>query len=134
MIPTLLEKNATADRVCAVADYWKCAPELVLRLTQLACLFPAFTFSIIDGYRTAEQQEAYGRTADHLSTHRTLPATGADVRIRKNGQQPSDQEKRDIGAGAEAIGLRWGGGARRVNGIPEGVEWQHFDLGPRLQN
>jgi len=92
-----------------------------------------FPIQIISGYRTAEQQEQLkregARTApDELSTHRSCPATGADLWPEVT---PTNPVKATLGTNARLVGLRWGGGSDvdPQTGIPS--DWNHFDLGPR---
>lgn len=124
----------TYDDCLLFCTKWKIDPTLALKLFQVAAALP-FPISIISGYRTeASQRELLARpdtTAApvHLSTHTSCPATGADVRV--DLPTVTDAHKRAFGAAAERVGLRWGGGARRENGIPAGSEWAHVDLGPR---
>jgi uncharacterized protein YcbK (DUF882 family) len=134
LIPQLIEVNADASRICDLSIRWQVAPELAVKLFLLAASLP-FSLSIISGYRSPEHQEklrrdpSSGAAPVHLSTHTSCPATGADVRV--NGIAVDDQVKLTIGRAAERLGLRWGGGASRVNGIPIGNEWAHVDMGPR---
>ena len=134
MIPTRLRADADAAAICNLAVQWRIDARLAYGLHDMARLLP-FPISIISGYRTAEEQSALLRdpsktaAADHLSTHRSCPATGADIRVQ--GTQLTDEVKRQVGRAAQMVGLRWGGGARRENGIPVGNEWAHVDLGPR---
>ena len=124
------DRNQKTSLCLNIACRWAVAVELAARIVAMAVLLP-FRVQIISGYRTAaEQARQYaGAAPDHLSTHRSNPATGADLRPLVD--QVNDDTKRAIGRAAEAVGLRWGGGAQRVNGIPVGNEWAHVDLGPR---
>jgi len=88
---------------------------------------------VISGFRTRREQDALrarGRPAapDHLSTHRTYPATGADISI---GMVPTDTQKAIFGRIVVFNGLRWGGGSPvdPQTGIPS--DWNHVDTGPR---
>jgi len=87
---------------------------------------------IVSGYRTRAEQAALGRQGrptapDSLSTHRSCPATGADVWI---GFLPVVTKKHIWGRILFLNGLRWGGGSPLDNNaIP--LDWQHVDLGPR---
>jgi hypothetical protein len=114
---------------------WGIAPELAIRLMLTADNFRARTgagLRIISGFRSSGEQAELDRAgrpaaADELSTHRTCPATGADV-------QPelavTTSVKVLLGEAAMMSGLRWGGGGPRSDdGIP--VDWNHLDLGPR---
>ncbi len=132
-LPQSLE-GASCEELCS---RWTIAPELGARLVHLQALWSERygalgSLSIVSGYRTAEQQEALeleGRPAapDHLSTHRSCPATGADLRLPI---EPDDFAKVELGRLAWQAGLRWGGGSPTDEmGIP--TDWNHFDLGPR---
>jgi len=116
---------------------WLITPELAVRLLDLERLwvdrFPGIGgLSIISGHRTREEQEQLeleGRPAaeDRLSTHRSCPATGADVRLPL---EADDYVKAELGRLCLLAGLRWGGGSPKSSlGIP--VDWNHVDLGPR---
>lgn len=115
---------------CSLVDRWKIHPELAQRLVQLSGFLP-FRIGVMSGYRTAEHQATYVRAGngarDDLSTHRSCPATGADLATHDD----SWETRVTLGRMAETLGLRWGGGAPRQNGVPIGVEWRHVDLGPR---
>ncbi len=114
------------------------APLLAERLGMMERIFRDMTdrsLTGISGFRTKAEQEALrarGRPAapDELSTHRTCPATGADLRM--NGL-PTTPLKKAFGEAAILSGLRWGGGSSRDpdTGIPS--DWNHVDLGPRSQ-
>lgn len=111
---------------------WKISCELAERLIDMAGRLP-FGVSIISGYREPEEQEALrqrGRPAapDHLSTHRTCPATGADLQV---DVAVVPAVKATFGRAAVEAGLRWGGGSPvdPETGIPS--DWNHVDLGPR---
>lgn len=88
---------------------------------------------IISGYRSRADQERLRREGrptapDELSTHRTCPASGVDIRVR--GVLPSPDVKMKVGVAAGLAGLRWGGGSTPDSeGIPS--DWNHLDLGPR---
>ena len=133
MIPTRIAPEANCERIAGLASQWKLDAVLALKLHLLAPQLP-FGISIISDYRTADEQAALakkpGVTAarDDLSTHRSCPPTGADIKVHV---PLTDAVKRKIGAAAAQVGLRWGGGARRENGIPIGNEWAHLDMGPR---
>lgn len=112
-------------------------PELAARLIHLEELWEQrFPFSssirVISGYRTAEQQrdlELQGRpaAADMRSTHRSCPATGADLQLPL---AVTANVKAELGHLAILAGLRWGGGSTLDDtGLP--VDWNHVDLGPR---
>lgn len=132
MIASRLAPDADAERVVALAEQWRISCELAVRLHLLARALP-FDISIISGYRTAEEQlelEAAGRPTapDELSTHRSCPATGADLRV---GVAVTDAVKATLGREAITVGLRWGGGSPidPRTGIPS--DWNHVDLGRR---
>lgn len=129
----LLDRNADADVICATCSRWTISLELAVKVYLLARALP-FPVSIISGHRTAEEQRALanqGATAApvDLSNHTSCPATAVD--LRPSVPVITDEVKRAIGRAAERVGLRWGGGAQRIDGIPVGNEWRHVDLGPR---
>lgn len=118
---------------------WKLHPVLALKLARVLNEFRSRTSTEIDvmsGYRSAAEQAYLRRQGrptarDDLSTHRTCPATGADVSI---DGWADDNRKLIFGEIAMVNGLRWGGGAPRDSkGIPVDGEWAHVDLGPRGQ-
>lgn len=120
--------------VCSLVERWRVDRELASRLVHLARITP-FGLQIISGFRTKEEQEALkaqGRPTapDHLSTHRSCPATGADLLPTIAA---TNTEKAELGKNARLAGLRWGGGSPidPNTGIPS--DWNHFDLGPRAQ-
>jgi uncharacterized protein YcbK (DUF882 family) len=125
-------------RTCEhLVERWGISPELAAHLMLLNSTwerhYPGLgSLSIISGYRTREEQQELERegrpaAADHLSTHRSCPATGADLRIPL---AVDDSTKVELGRLAQLSGLRWGGGSPPdVAGIP--VDWNHVDLGPR---
>jgi len=120
----------------SLSSRWGIDPQLALRLLELEQAFeqrfPGLgSLRIISGFRTAEEQaelEREGRpaAADYLSTHRTCPATGADLALPF---EPDDYAKVELGWMVRRVGLRWGGGSALENGIPS--DWNHVDLGPR---
>lgn len=149
MLPELLGADPN-DRAawCKLAVRWKIVPELAYRLSIMAAACP-FGLNIISGYRTAEKQaelEREGRPTapDALSTHRSCPATGADL-LPVNVETSSNVVRASFGAAAVRAGLRWGGGSEltytklpanakpppgwKPVGIPK--DWNHVDLGPR---
>ena len=89
----------------------------------------------MSGYRTREEQELLeleGRPAaeDRLSTHRSCPATGADLRLPIAAD---DYTQAELGRLVYLAGMRWGGGSPKNElGIPE--DWNHVDLGPRVSS
>jgi len=126
---------------CAqLTEHWLIVPELADRLLELARAwderFPGLgSLSIISGFRTAEEQqelELSGRPAapDHISTHRTCPATGADLQLPIAAD---DYAKAEFGRLVILNGLRWGGGSP-VNELGIPADWNHVDLGPRVRS
>lgn len=119
--------------ICELADRWQIDHQLAARLFVMADYLP-FEVRIISGFRTAAEQaqlEIEGRPTapDNLSTHRSCPATGADLRV---SVAVTEAVKATFGEAAVRAGLRWGGGSRvNENGIPS--DWNHVDLGPRRQ-
>lgn len=129
MIPQLL--GADVD-VCELAGTWGISVELATRLVAMSTEVP-FSISIISGFRSREQQlelEQAGRPTapDHLSTHRSCPATGADL---WPAVAVTDTVKASLGAAARLAGLRWGGGSPIDPGTGIPLDWNHVDLGPR---
>lgn len=131
MIPVSVN-GTTCEELASRA---RITPELAVRVMLAGAYFlerSGVGLQLISGYRTAEQQaelEREGRPAapDELSTHRSCPATGADLRPEV-AVTPS--LKVILGEAAMRSGLRWGGGSPRDrDGIP--VDWNHVDLGPR---
>lgn len=119
----------------SLVDRWGIAGELAVRLMLMADNFQRRTgagLSIISGFRSSAEQrelEAAGRPAapDELSTHRSCPATGADLRPEL---AVTTSVKILFGEAAAMSGLRWGGGSPLDgDGIP--TDWNHVDLGPR---
>jgi len=90
---------------------------------------------LISGYRTRAEQAALARAGrpaapDEVSTHRSCPATGADIAL---GYLPTRVHKAIWGRIVVMNGLRWGGGgAVDDGGIP--LDWQHVDAGPRVSS
>ena len=88
--------------------------------------------TLISGYRTRAEQAELGRAgrpaaADNLSTHRSCPATGADISL---GDFPTRAQIATWGRIAVMNGLRWGGGSPVDEvGIPS--DWGHVDMGRR---
>lgn len=118
-----------------LVERWGISPELAVRLMLMADTFHRRTNSglrIISGWRSPDEQRelaAEGRPAarDDLSTHRSCPATGADL-APELAVTPS--VKLLFGEAAMMSGLRWGGGSPRDgDGLP--TDWNHVDLGPR---
>lgn len=130
-----IPKYADAQAICAFGVRWMISQELAERLHVMSALLP-YPLQMISGYRTREEQEQLereGRPAalDHLSTHRSCPATGADVWTPTVTPVPA--VKAAIGDAAQRAGMRWGGGSRPDpdTGIPS--DWNHVDLGRRTQ-
>ena len=120
---------------CVLSSEWRIATELVRRLQLSAVDFWEETrghAKIRSGYRTKAEQDELRRKGrptalDELSTHRSCPATGADIDL---GVFPTRTQKAIWGRIVMMNGLRWGGGGPSdEGGIP--VDWQHVDLGPR---
>ena len=118
---------------CVLADRWQVSQILAWNLVRMTRRLE-FGFSIISGYRTVGEQEALraaGRPTAPAgtSTHTVCPAQGVDV-------WPSiavtDVVKARLGEAAVSVGLRWGGGSPidPETGIPS--DWNHLDLGPRV--
>lgn len=117
---------------CSLVDRWTIHPRLAEALVAMTIRLP-FRFRVISGYRTAERQAELAREGrpaapDHLSTHRSCPATGVDV---WPDVEPVNTVKAMLGVAAMEQGLRWGGGSPvdPQTGIPS--DWNHLDLGPR---
>ena len=120
---------------CRQAGRWKIDGNTMRRLALSAEEFeqePRQEVSIVSGFRTFAEQEALRRAGrptapDELSTHRSCPATGADVSL---GFAPTRIQKAIWGRIVVMNGLRWGGGGPVDDGgIP--LDWQHVDRGPR---
>lgn len=132
-LPQSLEGVSCAE----LAARWQIEPVLALKLIHVNAEWmrrlPGLgALRIISGWRSAEEQrglELEGRPAapDELSTHRSCPATGADISLPIAAD---DSAKLEFGRLATLLGLRWGGGGPiDARGIP--VDWPHVDLGPR---
>lgn len=115
---------------CDLVERWRIHPTLAARIVQMSERLP-FRIGVMSGYRTEAQQDELRREGtgarDDLSTHRSCPATGADLAT----DDDSWETRVVLGRNAELLGLRWGGGAPRQNGVPVGAEWRHVDLGRR---
>jgi len=118
-----------------LVERWLIHPELARRLLELQARWGSrfnSSLRIISGYRTANEQtrlEDEGRPTapDHLSTHRTCPATGADLQLPIAAD---DYAIAEFGRAVLESGLRWGGGSSvNERGIPS--DWPHVDLGRR---
>lgn len=130
MIPETLTPTMDA---CDLARKWIITPDLATRLLDMAGRLE-FPVQIISGWRSKDVQEDLIRTGkgapDEVSTHRSCPATGADL-------WPiiavTDVVKARLGEAAFSAGLRWGGGSPPdpSTGIPS--DWNHVDLGPRAR-
>jgi len=89
---------------------------------------------IISGWRSPQEQVVLGRRGrptapDAVSTHRSCPATGADISL---GTAATRVQKAIWGRIVTMNGLRWGGGSRvTVEGAGIPSDWQHVDMGPR---
>ncbi len=121
---------------CDLAVRWRISEDLARRVELAAADYVAETrgtVTLISGFRTAEEQRRLARAGrpaarDDLSTHRSCPATGADISL---GFGATRIQKAIWGRIVTLQGLRWGGGgAVDPGGIP--VDWQHVDLGPRI--
>ena len=132
-VPQSLSGSTCEDLV----SRWQIDPRLAVKLLLLERLwewrFPRLgSLRIISGWRSYEQQrdlELEGRPAapDDVSTHRSCPATGADLALPI---AIDDYVKLELGQLVNQAGLRWGGGGPRdARGLP--VDWPHVDLGPR---
>jgi uncharacterized protein YcbK (DUF882 family) len=118
-----------------LVERWLISPQLAVRLMLMADNFHRRTsvgLKIISGFRTAAEQaelRSAGRPAaeDQRSTHRSCPATGADL----TPEMAATHTVRILfGEAAFLSGLRWGGGSGLdANGVPS--DWNHVDLGPR---
>lgn len=131
-LPQSLEGSTCEE----LAVSWQIHPHLAARLLYMDAVFRQLVgtgLRIISGWRSMVDQERLereGRPAarDDLSTHRSCPATGADLDVPV--ATVDVETKLTFGHAARAAGLRWGGGSP-VNsyGIPS--DWNHVDLGPR---
>lgn len=118
-----------------MAERWGVAVETMDKLAHSAEKMLQETgvrVEIISGYRTEAEQTALGQAGrpaarDDLSTHRSCPATGADISL---GFAPTRVQKATWGRIVVMEGLRWGGGGPVDDGgIP--IDWGHVDRGPR---
>jgi len=122
--------------------HWGISLELAERLVRASQDFAStadniLNVSIISGLRTIAEQNRLrvekggANVADNrLSTHLACPATGADIRI---SVFPTRTIKLRWLAAARLAGLRTGGGSTvdPETGIPS--DWNHVDLGRRVQ-
>lgn len=134
MIPETINSDWGDLEICRFASKWIIDERVAVKLVMMASRLP-FGIQIISGYRTAERQKELERDGrptapDHLSTHRSCPATGVDVLPTV---AVSRIVKATLGEAAVVAGFRWGGGSPvdGETGIPS--DWNHFDLGPRSQ-
>ena len=120
---------------CDLAVRWQVDPETMWRLVAAAEDYWRETRGVVElvsGFRTRAEQARLSKAGrptapDELSTHRSCPATGADVSL---GFLPTRIQKAIWGRIVVMNGLRWGGGgAVDEGGIP--FDWQHLDRGPR---
>lgn len=137
-IPNPNAEHITMEGLCRLADRWGTSPDLMRRVIRARGQLP-FDIWIFSGARTREQQEAASMTPFDLSTHADTDrlgcpriATGIDL------QPVSPAVRQDLPSvallGGEMVrqGFRWGGGAPvGPDGIPQGDERWHFDLGRR---
>ena len=134
MLPQIIPKPEQQEELCALQARWLIHPDLAQRLAQMAKELP-YPLQIISGWRSSETQASLMAEPDSTaasedrSTHRTCPATGADVWTPT--VTPVAAVKAAVGAAAMRAGLRWGGGGPvdLSTGIPK--DWNHVDLGPR---
>lgn len=85
--------------------------------------------TIISGWRTAELQSSLAHSApENLSTHRSCPATGADIWL---SVAATNDTKLRVGLAAARAGLRWGGGSAVDPNTQIPRDWNHLDLGRR---
>lgn len=122
-------------RFCEWRDRWGISSDLAVYLTILQERISWAELRIISGYRTAAEQaqlEAEGRPAapDELSTHRSFPATGADLSL---SIAVTEAVKAAFGVQVRLAGLRWGGGGPVDPGTGIPIDWNHVDTGPRQQ-
>ena len=120
----------------ALACCWNLSGDMVGRLVQSAEEFWEETridTYIISGYRTAQEQATLGRRGrpaapDELSTHRSSPATGADVSWSRPLIRVEKATWLRIG---RLNGLRIGGGSGPDSTGLFPSDFNHVDLGPR---
>lgn len=113
------------------------APDLAGRLARVAVQVEQETgrrLEVISGHRSRRVQESLERSGrpaapPELSNHTLCPSRAADVRL---GALPTNAIKAIFGRIAVLNGLRWGGGSPidSETGIPS--DWNHVDLGPRM--
>jgi len=124
---------------CDLAERWGVDLDTMRRVVLSAQDFERETLgqrvSIISGFRTKNEQRDLGRQGrptapDHLSTHRSCPATGVDISF---GLLPSTFMKNTWGRIVLVNGLRWGGGGPTDPDTLIPLDWRHVDRGPRRQ-
>jgi len=134
MIPRRIPTRAEAGDCPQWHFPWGISWELAFRLMVMADQADPLPLMIISGFRSQDEQAglaASGRPAapDALSTHRTCPATGADLSL-PSLEPVNDTTRAMFGRWATFSGLRWGGGSPVSDvGIP--TDWTPVDLGPR---
>jgi len=136
-VTPLLPEELSGGDWCDISVRWLLDQRFAQKLVLSADDFTRETgreVRIISGYRTREEQVALGKSGrptapDRLSTHRSCPATGADIQL---GFLPVQTHKHIWGRILFMNGLRFGGGSPVVEetGLPE--DWQHVDAGPRV--
>ena len=120
---------------CQLSERWGLDPRMAEKLLLSAQDFWFETrrsVSIVSGYRTRAEQTALRRKGrptapDEISTHRSCPATGADISM---GPGLVVTEKHIWGRILFMNGLRWGGGSPLDDDLVP-TDWQHLDAGPR---
>lgn len=143
MIPERIDPHWDAARVCDFSQRWRISLDLALRLVVLSDRLP-WGVQIISGHRTNREQDELRRQGrptapNSLSTHTACPASGADLQLV--GITPTEFVKAQFGRAVmetnmygarNAPLLRWGGGGAYDpdTGIPD--DWNHVDLGPRM--
>lgn len=126
----------TDTNACELARRWRVSLDTMKRVWLSAQDFETKTgrrVSIISGWRSRDEQRALERSGrptapDDLSTHRSCPATGADISL---GLLPSNFLKATWGRITLINGLRWGGGGEVDPDSFIPLDWQHVDRGPR---
>lgn len=122
------------DLWCSLAGRWLIAADLAYRLGLLVGFLEEdlgfeLAVTIISGWRSAEVQAGLPHAApDALSTHRSCPATGADLWLSTTADNAL---KLKFGLAAQRAGLRWGGGSPIDPNTQIPSDWNHVDLGRR---
>lgn len=137
-IPNPFVEPISNDLVCAIAARWTVEPDLVTRLIMARFDMP-FDVWIFSGARSMTKQAAVSKTPFNVTTHADAFANGCARLATGVDAQPTELANRvdlvvvaQMGAAWTRQGLRWGGGAPAgSDGIPEGVERWHVDLGSR---